>query len=336
MGHRLEALDSVRGIAAASVVIQHVMLVNGFRAPSAHWAVLLFFVLSGTVLALPWVAGRPPPWPEFILRRVCRLWPPVAFAVLVSVLLLVTTGRPGAAEAIDGDVLARCLLLTGQPQGCSLDTPLWSLVYELRISVAFPLLVVLTLQRRIVMLGVALWFGLQLEAMAWISGVPASGGQFVASGVGMGLTITLHYAALFVFGILIARRVTHGDFMRTRWALPLLGLAIALIALPSDTVTGLGAALLIVVAAGYPGLKAILLWAPLRWLGKVSYSLYLLHLPIIIAVSHGLGRPVVAIPVAMIASALAAEATCRLIEAASIRSGRWLAVRYRTRSLVAP
>ena len=68
MSTRLEPLDSLRGLAALTVLSLHVLLLMPdqggwlWRAPfyNGHEAVLLFFVLSGFVLYLPWAKGRPP------------------------------------------------------------------------------------------------------------------------------------------------------------------------------------------------------------------------------------------------------------------------------------
>ncbi len=100
---RIEALDSVRGIAAFIVVIHHCFLVqpvysdfffSHWKTNAADWsrrfffiprlalmwagyeAVTLFYVLSGLVLALPWIEGRPVAYKKFAIRRMCRLYIP--------------------------------------------------------------------------------------------------------------------------------------------------------------------------------------------------------------------------------------------------------------------
>ena len=105
---RIEALDSVRGIAAFIVVIHHCFLMrpvysdfffSNWKTPATglvSWiflytparivwagyeAVTLFYVLSGLVLALPWVEGRPPDYKKFAIRRMCRLYIPYAVAI---------------------------------------------------------------------------------------------------------------------------------------------------------------------------------------------------------------------------------------------------------------
>ena len=66
--HRFRSLDAFRGLAALIVVVHHVMLSvpEGLRGPlgfmesplgmGGRFAVMLFFVLSGFVLSLPYFA----------------------------------------------------------------------------------------------------------------------------------------------------------------------------------------------------------------------------------------------------------------------------------------
>src|SRR5579864_3973183 len=100
---RIDKLNSIRGIAAMAVVFGHCW---GSLAPPApgSWlfyvaasplallrdgidAVVVFFVLSGLVLAPPFL--RTPPrryWP-FVIRRICRIWIPYAVVLTVAVAL---------------------------------------------------------------------------------------------------------------------------------------------------------------------------------------------------------------------------------------------------------
>ena len=97
-GQRLHELDSLRGLAALSVVACHCLKVRsgvGFgwllwlldHTPlgivrASHEAVIFFFVLSGFVLALPFLSG-PVRYRAFLAKRVCRIYLPY-YAALVS------------------------------------------------------------------------------------------------------------------------------------------------------------------------------------------------------------------------------------------------------------
>ena len=91
---RLEYFDSIRGLAALAVLLSHSLI---FAWPTTVWAfihapfvslafngkqaVVMFFVLSGYVLARPYVevknqAARKIFLPAFYLRRFIRIWLP--------------------------------------------------------------------------------------------------------------------------------------------------------------------------------------------------------------------------------------------------------------------
>ena len=321
-------MDSLRGIAAAAVMSGHTALAYGIAGVPNHWAVMLFFVLSGLVLALPWIAGRPLPWPRFLIRRTLRLWPPVIVAILVSAWI------NGGHEPVTAGLLGRCLFLTDQGGGCSrLDDPLWSLVFEARISAVFPILILIILRvRPSIALVSALAIGFMVEFRAWELGLDSHGGftgdgfPFTGSGLLSTISITIHYMALFIFGILLAAHGRRAARLDGRHLLAVLVGAIALLCVESDTVKGIGSVLLIAAVIGSDSLRQALRLAPFRWLGRVSYSLYLIHFPIVMAIAYACGGRLTAgaAVAAIIASGIAAEIMYRSVEIPSIRLGRWL------------
>jgi peptidoglycan/LPS O-acetylase OafA/YrhL len=363
---RLVALDSLRGIAALSVVIYHSMLVSprlhGFldgrgvpyavtgdvtalvltvTPPSLLWsgreAVLLFFVLSGFVLALPFMeeGRRPPGYPAFAMKRAVRLLLPcAAVALLVAALVPLVGPRPRpewsgwvngawAEELTPGLVLGHAMLLL---DGYSLNSPMWTLHYELLISLLFPLLVLLS------------------KAGAAVLGVAAAAGVFVCLAemkfFGTGALTTLLFVPHFALGAMLARHRREvaagvaglGASARTglwlvcytllsfRWLAPADGLV-------CDLVNGAGAALLIALVLGSRRVQAALRAGPWPWLGAISYSLYLVHVPVLLTALHlaPAGAPV--------ASLLVAAVLHRLVERPSIGLGRraasWVEARTR-------
>jgi peptidoglycan/LPS O-acetylase OafA/YrhL len=327
MERRIEALDSLRGLAAVAVVAEHLQEATGGQSALGHPAVILFFVLSGFVLARPWVHGRPPPWRGFLIRRVCRLWPPAIVAVAVSAALLLAIGVRSPylgsnwIQPLDARQLTHCLLLTGQHGVCALDPPLWSLVLEVRLSLVFPLLVLAALRAPVAVGALGLLWAVQTDISAWITerGWPPQ----LADGWVAGFSLTIHFAGLFIFGILLA---AFGPTLRDRMRSgPALIVACVLLALPSDAAQGLGAVLVIQVALTAPLFGRFLLSAPLCWAGRVSYSLYVIHMPIMAAVFYGFGGPLTLPGAALVVagSAAAAELMYRLVERPSIAAGRW-------------
>src|ERR1700754_1196516 len=106
---RLHPLDGLRGLAALRVGLLHVWMYTGANRPDKtltvdRWmgelrvCVLLFFVLSGFLLAKPWVAAargeRPAPQlGRYMARRLARVVPAYWLALAGTVALLHGTGH---------------------------------------------------------------------------------------------------------------------------------------------------------------------------------------------------------------------------------------------------
>ncbi len=85
---RFYELDSLRGVAALTVVLHHFSRIcpENFthlliRTPlrlllAGDQAVILFFLLSGFVLTLPYKKNTSLSYGPFLLRRVCRIYLP--------------------------------------------------------------------------------------------------------------------------------------------------------------------------------------------------------------------------------------------------------------------
>jgi hypothetical protein len=100
---RLTSLDAVRGIASFSVVLCHcwAAIPDAARTSlsSSMWspllglftngdaAVIIFFVLSGYVIALPFFRGTQPSYPRYLLKRFCRIYIPFAVVISIAALL---------------------------------------------------------------------------------------------------------------------------------------------------------------------------------------------------------------------------------------------------------
>ncbi len=366
---RWDSLDALRGIAAFLVLTFHCSQVSsGFSAHAnplhlSSWlepwtwlkytplrllvssgppAVVLFFALSGFVLSMPFLrARRQPGYAEFAIKRVCRIWPPFAFAILVSVALYALV-QPSLIPALSAwfnevlwtrplsvDYVARNLMMTGLHDDMTLDLVMWSLVHELRISLIFPILFLLTRRWPAATFAATLLGGIACTAA--LAGSDASN-------LAMSLVDTGRFVVLFVAGILIAGHMEAIRSAASRlpsWAIPaawLVGIGLLMAPGPSvfayyNFVWGAGAVLLLAVVVGSPASDRVLSAAPLVWLGKVSYSLYLIHVPLLVAAVHlTYGRvPLgITIPAVIAASLLSAELMHRFVELPSIRLGRVL------------
>ncbi|MDX2028948.1 MAG: acyltransferase [Alphaproteobacteria bacterium] len=360
---RIEALDSLRGIAALVVVFSHCYLtwpeelrwqLNWIRYTplrlfiNGHASVIIFFVLSGYVLALPFLRGKQPDYPHYLIKRICRIYIPFFVSIFLAALLYQIgfghTGE-GTSQWLQGiwpaappDFLTFMghLLMVGTEKTMSLNTVMWSLVYEMRISIIFPLLMLLCRStKKAVIAGIILYVvatGLLLvsgQTDHWLVRTDS----FLITWV-----ITARFIPFFMAGILISKhaREIHG-YMRKlsapkRYAL----LLIPLLMFPiphshyADVLYGVGAVVLVILAVEAAQIRKLLEAKALVWLGHISYSLYLLHLPILILLFRELLGilPYGAVVLVVLAASLTASALMnRFVEMPAMALGRKLAKR---------
>jgi peptidoglycan/LPS O-acetylase OafA/YrhL len=305
---RLAGLDGLRGVAALFVVLHHCWLLSfpGFPVNDApgwtgwllygHFAVVVFIVLSGFSLAVSparsgWRLGS---LPTFFSRRAWRILPPYWAALLFSLVIAWTViPQPGQQVPTGQSALIYGLLLQDVFGSPSPNGALWSIAVEAQLYLAFPLmLLVLRRAGAAVMLGAVTAIVVLVGALA--PAVPA---------VDLLMRLTPQFAALFAMGAVCAGIVRAGERTgRLPWhwfaaaaALPVLALIV--LAGPSwvvanffwvDLAIGPAAGLLLVgVATGRPvRLVRLLDTRPLRRLGSFSYSLYLIHSPLVVMVNR--------------------------------------------------
>lgn len=327
-GKRLGELDALRGLAAFTVILGHFaaaysadenviwhgskrgLLIFGASrvVTSGHQAVLLFFLLSGLVLALPTVNNKPQSYGVFITRRVFRIYVPYLAALALAVLgNLIWHGSLGLNDWADqtwrqpvhwGAVMQHVLFI-GQYDPTQFNTAFWTLVVEMRISILFPFICLLVLRARP-------WIAVLTVVAVSI------GATILQRTIGLNaFEQNCHYAGFFVIGILLARyhtplveRVSHLS-NRVAWELMALCLLLyfygALFAqviakvffkvhspglIGFDWISGFGAVMMIVLGLAFLPFSRFLMSMIPQFLGRISYSTYLLHGTVLFALLH--------------------------------------------------
>ena len=361
---RLSELDALRGIAAFLVLLQHARVMgldprpfdNPLLERGVHMlmhfspfrvlefgraAVLFFFVLSGYVLTRALLRNGSPGLLAFAAQRSVRLLLPVAASVLLSAGLYFLVADPallnGAlrGRTIDiwqvppgvGDILRESTLLLTASDPAKLNPILWSLVHEWRLTLLLPL--VLLFHGRI-------WWLLALGCVGMALGAMGSGSE-------NRVLLGEHFHSTVVSSLYFTLAIASGAALALAGPLPALapgqrlagGLAaLALFGLASDVAVYIASVLLIVLAQQPGGFQRLLRRAPLVWLGQVSYSLYLVHAPVLVAsmvLLHGELPLWAGLVVGAVAALAAAAIMHRLVEVPARDLARWAERRLRVR-----
>ena len=311
-GKHLSYLDGVRALAALYVVMHHaertVTLDNRRMTPSFRWlhifdyghlAVDVFIVLSGFCLMLPIIRSGMQlrgGTVGFLKRRARRILPPYFLSLALSLALIATilhdaTGTPwdSCVNVSRLGLVTHALLLQDLNTRAAheIDYPLWSVSVEWRIYFLFPLLLIAWRK-----------LGPWTTAAAFMAAACA---LYAVLRNTQFLRCCPHYIGLFGLGALSAA-VAFSDedsyrSLRTRtpWGIVtgLLTLVVLMIVAVSrkdnlsliviDLPVGVWTcALLIYSSKGGPSrVRKFFAWKPFTLIGAFSYSLYLVHAPLL-------------------------------------------------------
>jgi len=326
-------LDGLRGIAVLAVLLVHTSLVGAgpdFGARSADMPILLrggvygvdiFFVLSGFLITRILLdehrkTGRIA-LSAFYMRRALRLLPALLLTLLGCTGFMALTAPSGFTIA--KSVLPALFYISNfahirDPDSMGMLTQTWSLAVEEQFYSLWPL--------------------------ALIALLPLSGRRLAAVVLGLAFASIVVRAALFVEGALLwanyslparadgllfgaAVAILAGRLPTWGWLAPASAaiLAIILIAAPltgpvpylaAYAVAGLASAGLIAGLPHSERMRRALGFGPLAWTGKVSYGIYLCHIPVFCLTP--MLTPPVSIPLAIAVSFVVAALSYYCVE----------------------
>lgn len=344
------ALDAVRGLAALVVLLGHAVQHDIYSGPIPfpdvlqHQAVVIFFVLSGLVIANA-AFQRPGTLADFTVARLARIIPVALFAVLFSALAwLVGHDAPNgiidAPQRFNDPGIASLVLplvfLSESEWGTGplWNAPYWSLVYEVWYYALFGAAFYLRGWQRVAVLALLIPLaGLRVLLLlpAWLLGVAlarwapknALSERVSALAILAGLALTLSASKL-AFGLAP---------LLEAWTLPLAEhLYLSRYAM-SDTLLALG------VALAFLGLRTLAdqrsatldkYQRPIGWLADCSFTIYLIHWPIL-NLLHGYGITAGSSLLGLLAILALIVAFCgqvaRITEHRRTDVRRWLAAR---------
>jgi peptidoglycan/LPS O-acetylase OafA/YrhL len=377
VGRRIIALDGLRGVAAIMVLLHHALLMlpqfadyEWYSRVPAHissaqflllctplrlvWAgqerAIMFFVLSGFVLCLPWLSGKPQSYGRFLLGRFCRIYPPYIAAMALAALASVFIGghvlprasiyfnQLGWAQHPDAGTLPSILLVLTNRHSDYINEAVWSLTWEVRVAILFPLL----------MLPILRWRNMGAAQVYMFLFVLGQAGRHLLRahpGFSQAVGNGCRYTGCFVLGTVIAmNRVRIGEWFGRRhsafgWLCLTLGLGLCWVPWSHfhDDIVGIGAALLIVAIIGTASLRKWLAKNYWLWLGRQSYSLYLIHVPVVMVtvILYGGKVPVLACFLVLPVSIALAQIFHLHVELPSVELAQKAASYQRKRMMVA-
>ncbi|MCL9671491.1 acyltransferase [Citrobacter sp. MNAZ 1397] len=311
---RYQSLDLVRGYAALTVVIAHTTIAGLYNNPNiwpfilwtplrflwaGHQAVIVFFVLSGFALTKMIDSCLNYNYTRFLAARIIRLFIPCilsiffVFTIFGCLKKFGFTWEQGWNGVVNPTFNLKELLphfgLIGSYNYYSVNPPLWSLVYEARISIFFPLIFLIIKKFRFY--GILFFTLLSLLCIYGLYKSPQSTG-YDYFGTTM---LTGHYSLFFAMGCILSFHIekikTILMSISAKMQLLLFIISILVYCYPfnnpwtlaqrgiGDIVTSFGAIGLLIVSTA---LKESGWFFKLGvFLGKISFSLYLTHFTVL-------------------------------------------------------
>ncbi|PEC85484.1 acyltransferase [Bacillus cereus] len=314
MSKRIKELDSIRGLAALTVVFGHFCLMlpslpNSIKFSPLRFlwaggeAVIVFYVLSGFVLSMALYHSKTNYW-GYLIKRFVRIYIPYYFWIIVTFAFFILFSpyevvglRDWFYDRWQGsitklDIINHFVLLNNFFTE-NYNPVIWSLAQEIRISIMFPLLFLLFYKLN---WKKTILFALSFSLISVFLNMLHIG---KAEGFYNGYADTLHFTSMFMVGMLLfkhqekliysyrnLKKFNKGFLIALGIILYLYSILIYGISrndttfLLKDWGVVMGVSIFIIMAMSNLKVKAFLNKSVFVYLGEISYSIYLCHFPI--------------------------------------------------------
>lgn len=292
-------LNSLRGLAAISVIFWHYsqVLNDDFSIIYKPYlffmygtgAVIMFFILSCFVLTASLKSSNN--YLKYLIKRVFRIYPAYLLSLFISITgYMILKPHPiswlssgfnlWCNGSLDLSDVLNSLVLLNPRYFNTFVTPSWSLTIEMTVSIVFPLFVLFISGSKSNYLGVfyivAIYVINKLHPETLIIN-------------------SIYYSIYFVMGILVYLNRTElsklgcGYLMPIYiilYASPFFSSKLSIMLHDVNLLTGIGASGIILCGLHSAVFKTILRAKIFVFLGKISYSVYLLHMPILLIIIY--------------------------------------------------
>jgi len=358
LNHCFAVYPGIYGVLSSKSIAGAGFLLSVFSFSPLHifWngraAVILFFVLSGFVLSISHYNGLKFYYGSYLIKRICRLYIPYFIIITISVFLLNYYQGSHETEQISyqfnrswNTKINICdyiylLLLHGKVD--IVNFPLWTVIIEIEIAIILPFCIMLIKRLNFYsnMIFIVAYLIILKLAAHTISNLDI-------------IARNLYYLPFFLFGSLLYKhrmkfrnlRVTNAFYIVTTYVVISIlcnweWLIVWFVKYDKDNflffindyMIAIGSILLIIICiSNFGSIKKVLNKAAFQFLGRISYSLYLIHVVVILFVLYYFRFTNYKYQVLTVITSclLVSYGYYLCIERPSIKLGKYLASRFR-------
>lgn len=289
MNTRFRELDGLRGLAALAVVMSH--FTGGYNSrhandpqsafdfPQGAFGVQLFFLISGFVILMSAARAQKPS--DFVISRLSRIYPAYWLSLVLALIIGHLFSFP-EAQMTTWEEIFNFSMVQRWLQVPNVVDVYWTLAVELQFYVLILTLLITTrcrLTDRFIERLVVSWLVVAVLIAVWAG--PFSRGidpQLVVTPVKIVLNLSLaEYGPLFCCGMFAYLSRRDGRPRLLMFLAGAVSVATAVLLhswIDGAIVTGI---CIVFIAVTLARQSPALNLPPLQWLGKVSYSLYIVH-----------------------------------------------------------